>query len=232
MKLKFKKKQIKKDLPVVEKPYIYEDEKFSKLRRNLYIGGFAFISAVLVYCIYNEINFDLRHSTSNLFFLFVSVLFFTVYYVFISMVKEGTKWFWVTLSCFFPLALIGIYLDVTGYFRNSTIDDYYFLILGMALWSIPVYLFLQNIYTNYCEHKRNGIQRNTDELVQKDIQITKKAPKLKVSGNTGKKRKLFNRVSRSRNINPLKFTEPAVYGSIRANLTIWGLPIITVLLIE
>ena len=88
---------------------------------------------------------------------------------------------------------------------------------------------LYNFYNQYREHKRNPNKKCPDELLQRGLKLKKKTAKLKTPKSSPKKRKF--QASLSRKINPLKFIEPAVYGSIRANLTIWGLPTLTVLLI-
>jgi hypothetical protein len=225
MKLKFTQKNSDKDLPQIERPDIYEDEKYCRWRRILIFIGLPIIIMSISILAFNCPNLPLSS------FMWSSALSLISYFIVISMMKEGTKFFWLTyLYTFAIYGLLTAFGFPTFLEGLPIISDYDNLLFHLSLLALPISYTVYNLHYQWREHNRCAIKKCPETLSKRNIQFKTKKKKKEAPQHLRKKKRLFS-LSKSKKLNSLNFIEPAVYGSIRAKLTLWGLPLLTLILI-
>jgi hypothetical protein len=219
MKLKFKKKKTNPDLPVVEKPDIYEDESYARWRRWLILFGVPLIIALPF------IQLLLKPEAPIKPVMWGSALGSACFIIAVSMIKEDTKRFWIIFTyifIIFNLMVFDLLPDISSYLLGSG----YFsdLLNTTAFLGIPFLYFSYYAYQQWKEHNRCAIKKSRSDIPEDKIVFKKAQKKSKLINNLKKKLKIKG-IKRGQSLETT-IKEPAKFSLYRARLTIWGLPLI------
>ena len=220
MKLKITKR---KESPI-EKPYIYEDEKFHKIRRALIVVGLPLLIIYLFYHFYINPHLPLKSV------LFGSATGLSAFFVVVSMIKEGSKVFWCVFA---GLLLLGLFLTYNSSIQSNFENNF----IAIAIWNLPIFYVFTMIYRHWKDHHRDVVKdRESLDKIQSQKMTLKKKKTSKVKSNDISKkkepiRKRFS-VAKDKIFNKtLQYHEPEIYSEIRAKIMLYGLPSLVILLI-
>lgn len=222
MKLKFTQKNSDKDLPQIVRPDIYEDEKYCRWRRRLICIGLPIIVLAFAILTYNSSDSD------SLTFMWSTFLILSCYLLFVFMIRESTKIFWIILVYIIAIYSLTIFQS-SPFLKEVPFIENIIFFLSLTLLAVHPLSLVYHLYHQWHEHNRCAIKKCPETLSKRNIQF--KTKKKKKTPQNPKKKKRFFSISKSKKLSSLNFIEPAVYGSIRAKLTLWGLPLLTLILI-
>ncbi|MCH2207103.1 MAG: hypothetical protein MK132_14705 [Lentisphaerales bacterium] len=151
--MKTKRKRLKfSKFKKIDKPFIYVDEKYLELQRRLIVYGFPLLVTFLVYYYFTHPHLPLKSV------MWSSALGSGSYFLLVSMLKPGTKTFWISFFGILTFNTMNIFYEF----------EYFGTVAIIFLLLIANY-FLKD----WQEIKSRKISSNTDNVKNVKLKIKK-----------------------------------------------------------